>query len=101
TLWMAEDIDGLGAYWTYRTDLFERPTIARMSDHFETLLRNLIANPDLRLCQLEYRTEAEKEQKTLKAKSVKQSSYDRLKKLKPRPVISTSVEPAPEKNSQS
>lgn len=46
TLNVTEREDGLHLSWEYNTDLFETTTIARMAAHFETLLANLLANPD-------------------------------------------------------
>ncbi|MDP6151120.1 MAG: amino acid adenylation domain-containing protein, partial [Gammaproteobacteria bacterium] len=36
----------------YNTDLFDRPTIERMLDHFETLLAGIVAAPDIPVSQL-------------------------------------------------
>ncbi len=46
TLMMAETEDGLGASLQYNTDLFERETIERILDHFESLLSGIVASPD-------------------------------------------------------
>lgn len=37
----------------YSTDLFERSTIERMAQHFETLLQSIVAQPDARLGELD------------------------------------------------
>ncbi|HJP05728.1 MAG TPA: amino acid adenylation domain-containing protein, partial [Gammaproteobacteria bacterium] len=43
---------GLGIHLEYNTDLFDRPTIERMLDHFETLLAGIVAAPDIPVSQL-------------------------------------------------
>jgi len=40
-------------YFEYNTDLFERPTIARMADHFHVLLAALLNNPETKLMKLD------------------------------------------------
>jgi amino acid adenylation domain-containing protein len=53
--------DALEGIFTYRTDLFERGTIARMAGHLETLLRSAAARPDARLSELDLLGPAERE----------------------------------------
>jgi amino acid adenylation domain-containing protein len=44
---MKEDDQGrLAGAWKYASDLFDATTIARMAGHYETLLREIIADPD-------------------------------------------------------
>ncbi|MBN1866412.1 amino acid adenylation domain-containing protein [Candidatus Sumerlaeota bacterium] len=45
----------------YSTDLFERETVARMIEHFETLLASAAAEPSLPISDLELLTESERE----------------------------------------
>jgi len=58
---MSEAGGGLSGNVVYSTDLFDAGTIARMSEHFRTLLGSIAADPDARLRQLEMLTETEKE----------------------------------------
>jgi len=44
--------EGISGCFEYKTDLFAAATIARMAEHFETLLRNVVAQPDVKLNQL-------------------------------------------------
>ena len=44
----------------YNTDLFDDATIERMAEHFTTLLRGIVADPDAGLSKLPIRTEAER-----------------------------------------
>ena len=57
-----EGPDGLGGHIEYSTDLFDAATIARLAGHFRVLLKNVVANPDLRLSALPMLSEAEQRQ---------------------------------------
>jgi len=52
TLFLIEDDGELQLRFEYNTDLFDSQTIARMLDHFQTLLEGIVANPDQRLSAL-------------------------------------------------
>ena len=54
--------EGLNCTWVYSTDLFERETIARMATHYQVLLQQLIAAPELPLARLQYLSAAEQAQ---------------------------------------
>jgi amino acid adenylation domain-containing protein len=57
---MKEDEQGrLAAAWKYSADLFEGSTIARIAAHFETLLADIVANPDKRIADLRLLTDDE------------------------------------------
>ena len=56
------DVDGLRAQLEYNTDLFDAGTIARLLNHFRTLLEDIVADPDGRLSQLPLLTEPERYQ---------------------------------------
>jgi hypothetical protein len=60
TLFMSDKGQIISGVWRYSAELFEAGAIARISCHFETLLRSIAANPDARLDSLETLTEAEK-----------------------------------------
>jgi len=53
---------GLRGLLEYNTDLFEEATIARMAEHFRTLLEGIAADPDRRLSALPLLTEVERRQ---------------------------------------
>ncbi|TCP59139.1 amino acid adenylation domain-containing protein [Tumebacillus sp. BK434] len=59
TLVMTETEQVCQGVLEYNTDLFDEVTIARISDHLQTLTARLLANPDLPLSQVQYLTEAE------------------------------------------
>jgi amino acid adenylation domain-containing protein len=46
----------------YNTDLFEKATIERLTEHFQRLLQSIVRDPDLRLSELSLLTDAEREQ---------------------------------------
>ncbi|WP_341730886.1 condensation domain-containing protein [Microcoleus sp. EPA2] len=59
-LW--EDFAGIKGQLTYSTDLFDSSTIARMLEHFQTLLESIVANPNQRLSDLPMLTAASRHQ---------------------------------------
>ncbi|MEH2193291.1 MAG: non-ribosomal peptide synthase/polyketide synthase, partial [Nostoc sp.] len=62
TLAIAKTVTGFAGVLEYNTDLFDRSTIARMADHFVTLLEGIVANPQERISQLPLLTEFEQQQ---------------------------------------
>ncbi|NEP13417.1 MAG: SDR family NAD(P)-dependent oxidoreductase [Symploca sp. SIO2C1] len=59
-LW--ELLSGHECYFIYNTDLFDRATITRMMEHFQTLLEAIVANPQQKLSQLSLLTAKQKQQ---------------------------------------
>lgn len=53
---------GLIGQWEYNSDLFDAPTIARMTGHFQTLLEGIVSNPTRRLSDLPLLRELEQQQ---------------------------------------
>ena len=51
---------GMRASFSYKTDLFESETIARMLGHFQVLLEGIVAEPGKRILDLPLLTEAER-----------------------------------------
>jgi amino acid adenylation domain-containing protein len=62
SLSMTETENGLVGSIEYSTDLFDGETITRMLKHFQTLLGNIVADPDRRLSDLSLLTETERRQ---------------------------------------
>ncbi|MDM9382031.1 amino acid adenylation domain-containing protein [Chlorogloeopsis sp. ULAP01] len=52
TLDLSEEPEGLNGSFEYNSDLFNPATIARMARYFQTLLKNIVTNPDLHLSEL-------------------------------------------------
>ncbi|MFL9458816.1 condensation domain-containing protein [Tolypothrix bouteillei VB521301_2] len=47
-----ENSEGLEGIWRYSSDLFDATTITRIAEHFENLLRGIVANPEARISEL-------------------------------------------------
>jgi amino acid adenylation domain-containing protein/thioester reductase-like protein len=62
TLQLSEGPAGLSGRVDYSTELFDAATIARMTEHFQTLLEGIVANPSQRLSALPLLTETERHQ---------------------------------------
>lgn len=62
TLSMENTASGLVGVWEYNTDLFDEPTIARISGHFETLLEGIVANPKQSISEFSLLTEQARHQ---------------------------------------
>ncbi|MBW4670971.1 MAG: amino acid adenylation domain-containing protein [Cyanomargarita calcarea GSE-NOS-MK-12-04C] len=52
TLYLGQTPAGLECSWVYNTDLFDASTIERMTNHFQTMLEGIVANPDQTISQL-------------------------------------------------
>jgi amino acid adenylation domain-containing protein len=59
-LQMQDRPDGLAAYFTYCSDLFDAATIVRMTAHFRKLLESIVENPDETVWRLPLLTDAER-----------------------------------------
>ncbi|MFN6486360.1 MULTISPECIES: non-ribosomal peptide synthetase [unclassified Nostoc] len=62
TLSFQNTATGLVSMWQYNADLFDAATIERMSGHFVTLLKGIIANPKEQISQLPLLTAVEQQQ---------------------------------------
>jgi amino acid adenylation domain-containing protein len=60
TLVMMEDKRGFLTEFEYNTDLFEKATIERMQNHFQTLLQNIVADPQQCISELSLIADEEK-----------------------------------------
>ena len=56
-----ETDQGLWASWTFATDLFEPATVARMAQHWQTLLRAVVAGTGARIAELSVLAEGEQQ----------------------------------------
>ncbi|MFS0516454.1 condensation domain-containing protein [Nostoc sp. UIC 10607] len=85
-LFVTETEQGLMGTWKYSTDLFDADSITRMSGHFETLLKNIVAQPDTRINSLEMLTEPEKKHQSLEQKQRQTAKLSKFKTVKPKAV---------------
>jgi len=53
---------GISGLIIYSSDLFDESTITRMLGHFQTLLEDIVGDPDKRISELQILTEAERQQ---------------------------------------
>jgi hypothetical protein len=90
-LHMVDMGQGLLAALQYSTDLFQGADIARLLDHYEMLLREVVARPDITLDQLnEKLAQTDGRQKLAREKEVEEASLHKLRTAKRRaPIIST------------
>ncbi|MEB3279245.1 MAG: amino acid adenylation domain-containing protein [Lyngbya sp.] len=58
----AEQGNSLQGFWQYNTDLFNEDRIVRMTDHLQTLLLGIVANPEESVGKLPLLTERERHQ---------------------------------------
>ena len=65
-------------YWLYSTDLFDAATIRKMARHFEALLTNAVADPDMRIGSIQYLSEEELQEQESGKKQKKQSQLKKL-----------------------
>ena len=61
TLDLRETEAGIQGYLAYNSDLFDRDTIARMADHWQTLLTGIVASPQTNIAHLPLLTASEKQ----------------------------------------
>ncbi len=61
-LFLTEGADGTYGRLEYSTDLFDERTVARMMRHFQQLLREVVANPEQRISELELLDTTERQQ---------------------------------------
>ncbi|MGF1938041.1 MAG: non-ribosomal peptide synthetase [Nostoc sp. ChiQUE02] len=59
---MFESPEGLTGCLEYNTDIFDSTTITQFINNYQTLLQNIVANPEQRICQLPLLTASEQEQ---------------------------------------
>jgi amino acid adenylation domain-containing protein len=69
-------LDGFCCTWEYSTDLFDHPRIARMAEHFETLLRGICADPGRTLSELPILSAAERNKLVVEWNATKSTFSD-------------------------
>jgi len=57
---LSDGVEGLAGTFQYNPDLFDRATIARMTEHFRNLLEGIVAHPEQRLSELPLQSESER-----------------------------------------
>jgi amino acid adenylation domain-containing protein len=88
-LFAVETEQKISLTWKYKTDLFDENAIARFSAHFETLLTNIVIQPDTKINSLEMLTPEEINQQ-IKEKTKRQSAnLQKFKMVKPKAISLT------------
>jgi len=59
-----DSADGIHGIWEYNTDLFEAATLTRMIVQLQTLLKNIVADPDQEIDKIEMSTDEENRELT-------------------------------------
>lgn len=80
---MVESEQELVAALQYSTDLFKATTIRRLLRHYEVLLQQVLAEPDVRLNDLKARlAETDRQQQYAKEKQVQEAGFEKLKRAR-------------------
>jgi amino acid adenylation domain-containing protein len=61
-LYLWDESEEITGFFAYNTDLFDAPTITRLTRHFQTLLEGIVADPDQPISDLPLLTAAERHQ---------------------------------------
>ncbi|MBW4457214.1 MAG: amino acid adenylation domain-containing protein [Nostoc indistinguendum CM1-VF10] len=85
-LFLTETEQGIVGNWRYNADLFETNAITRLSAHFKTLLKSIVAQPDARINNLEMLTDIEKEQQAMKKSQHKASKLKKFMAVQPKAI---------------
>ncbi|MBW4611882.1 MAG: TauD/TfdA family dioxygenase [Desmonostoc vinosum HA7617-LM4] len=85
-LFINETEQGLIGSWNYSTDLFDATTITRMTGHFQTLLENIVSQPETRIDSLEMLTTTEKKQQIIQKRERQTFKREKLMKVVPKAV---------------
>ena len=82
-LFVEEKPEGLLGQWVYHAELFQPETIRKMAGHFETLLANAVAQPDVPVKELAMWSEAEQREREEEERKAKGRKLSKLMKTAP------------------
>jgi non-ribosomal peptide synthetase component F len=85
-VFIRENSTGTFQDWLYSTELFDKKTIIRVASNYEHLLRNAMAQPELRLSALEFKSVNEKLQLESESTQRKQSQRSKLISASPKSI---------------
>ncbi|BAZ30183.1 amino acid adenylation domain-containing protein [Cylindrospermum sp. NIES-4074] len=78
-----ENPEGLNCTFEYKTDLFDKATISRLSKAFERLLQQVVANPNIKLNELSTLvSETDKQQQLMQEAEIQAVGIQKLKTIK-------------------
>ncbi|BAZ37904.1 amino acid adenylation domain protein [Calothrix sp. NIES-4101] len=90
-LFLTESEQGIEAKWQYNADLFTSDTITTLTKHWQTLINNILTQPQRRINTLEMLTEEEKVQQTMQQQERKTAKKQKFMSIAPK-AVSLSVE---------
>ena len=90
-LFLTETEQGIEGKWQYNADLFAPDTIILLTNHWQTLINSIVAQPQSRINTLEMLTEAEKAQQTMQQQERKAAKRQKFMAIAPK-AVSLSVE---------
>ncbi|HLO87426.1 MAG TPA: amino acid adenylation domain-containing protein [Nostocaceae cyanobacterium] len=90
-LFLTETKQGIVGKWQYNADLFAEDTITRMTNNWQTLINNIVQQPQNRINTLEILTAAEKAQQTMQQQERKAAKKQKFMNIAPK-VVNLSVE---------
>jgi amino acid adenylation domain-containing protein len=85
-LFIAETESGMVGNWQYNSDLFDTKIIAKLSNHYVTLLQNIVLQPDTRINNLEMINQAKKEVEVMAEVIQGKSKFNKFLKVKPKAI---------------
>jgi acyl carrier protein len=85
-VFIRENANGMFQDWLYSTELFDRDTVLRIASNYEHLLGHALAQPNLRLSELEVCSPEEKQRAEAEKQERKQAQRQRLAGTAPKPV---------------
>jgi amino acid adenylation domain-containing protein len=91
-LFISETATGISGSWKYNSDLFDTDTITKISNHYVTLLQNIVSQPDTRINNLEMISKTEKEEKKMTEVTKEKNKFNKFLKAKPKAVSLPSSE---------
>jgi non-ribosomal peptide synthetase component F len=85
SLVITESPEGFKGSFRYSTDLFEAATAARMAEHFQAILRTIVARPDIELEGLRaILAQSDEEQLLTRAKALRETRSRMFERIRPR-----------------
>ena len=92
-LLIIETDESLAASMRYNTDLFDAATVARMSQHFEILLRRVVQEPTLSLDAIKcILTNADRQERLNVRREQKEFNIQKLKHVKRKTIVASQFE---------
>ena len=82
-----ESSEGFNCTFEYKTDLFDKSIISRFVQSFQTLLRQVLDNPNIKLNDLATLiSETDKQQQLIQAEDIQATGIQKLKIIKRKPI---------------